>query len=407
MIISSLDALQLPKARLTEDELECLHRAEALISAAIQDQFSGVPFAVPVPLAQVQPRVLYELKRRAERAGWAVTLVVDREQAQLTFDVGRVERVVASRVRALRPDPYGVPPTAMAASMTQIVAPPALTRPLSRVISLALFGDGPYWDHLPAYVRAHCSLFPGYGLWIHVEPAAMTRSKYGRALQRLSAAGLVRIVDMPVRDGQGKCEKMLWRLAPAWDESVDYVFCRDADSLPTWRERLAVEEFLARAEAGQVDAHALADNVAHAGVMGGMCGFRAARLRKICRSFDTLVRSAEYSDEQWDRHGADQDVLNRLVAGPPRLRVFEHAIFAIDDECGVARVRRGPTIDHAASFSTTIAPCDVEVPASAAGSDRLIRYIGAADSYSIKNAVAHYDQLGSLGVMAMIRECES
>jgi hypothetical protein len=229
-----------------------------------------------------------------------------------------------------------------------------------KVIGLAVFGDGRYGAYLSTVVRAYLTLFPGYELRIHHED--VLRTNYGRTLNVLHDRGLVRLIQMPVREGQGKCEKMLWRLAGAWDPDVEYVFSRDLDALPTWREREATEEFIASG----LDASTIEDNPMHCGMMGGLCGFRADVLRRSFSSFGDFIARASFSDEQWAHHGADQHHLNRNIV--PRMTVFEHSI------------HKQPTT-RSTVFATSIAPfIDYNVPKEVYGpSNMIVPYMGVAD----------------------------
>ena len=201
-------------------------------------------------------------------------------------------------------------------------------------------------------------------------------------------------VVLPPRPGQGKPEKMLWRVSPGFDPEVEYVFPRDLDALPTWRERCATEEFLASAATGETNAWIGHDNPAHAGMMGGLCGFRAEAVRALYSSLAAFIADTGYSDARWAEHGADQDALNRYIG--PRLRVFEHSVFVANDEGG-KRIIRQPTQWHGGHpstvFRTEIAPFDdPAVPVEVrAGGDRLIAYMGIA-GHDHSKAVAFYDE---------------
>lgn len=271
-------------------------------------------------------------------------------------------------------------------------APPVLV-PRRRVISLSVFNDGPYWQYLGAFVRAHHALFPRYELRIHHDEAIF-RTPYGGSLFGLAAQGLVRLVYMPSRSGQGKCERMLHRLAPAWDSDAEYVFARDLDALPTWTERRAVEEFIASG----LELHTIHANPAHCGIMGGLCGVSAAALRRLAPTFEEFVALAKFSDERWAEHGADQDHLNNHVA--PHLSVFEHSLIEQYREDGQTRLYRKPqdwagggkhhVSERFATETTDLSWPDVAAEAQA-GADGLIAYPGVA-GYDHAAATVFYDR---------------
>lgn len=254
-----------------------------------------------------------------------------------------------------------------------------------KVISLAVFGTGGYWQYLGAYVRAHHTLFPKYELRIHHDEN-IDHVPYGRALQRMVEQGLVTLVFMSSRLNQGKCERMLHRLAPAWDSDVEYVFARDLDALPTWRERCATEEFISSG----FDASTICDNIAHAGLMGGLCGFRAERLCKVAATFTDFITAAGFADERWAKHGADQDYLNASVA--PKLSVLEHSVFTYIDEQGQRFRRVTPTVPEA-KLLYEIRPFDDPLVMDIVRneSNTLINYMGTA-GYDIARAIDFYNK---------------
>lgn len=107
------------------------------------------------------------------------------------------------------------------------------------------------------------------------------------------------------------CRGMLWRMKPIFTEGVTHVLCRDTDSITTYREALTVQEWL---ESGK-GVHALNDNPAHGGMMGGMVGFNTAFLKACMEvsSWDQLVAG-------WDLslRGSDQHLMNQKIY--PRVR---------------------------------------------------------------------------------------
>lgn len=263
-----------------------------------------------------------------------------------------------------------------------------------RVISLALFGDGGYWSGVNVTVRAHHALFPGYELRIHHDDA-IDRVPYGKVLRAMESRGLVKLVHMaPDGLALGKCLAMIWRMAPAWDTDVEYVFCRDLDSLSSWRDRCAIEEFMSTGR----DAHTQHDAAAHAGFMGGLCGFRAAALRAFSPTFETFVESVGFSTDRWAIHGTDQDALNNMVR--PYMTTFGHSLNIQGHNRAAAM---GPI-----KYVTEIAPPSKKVVESVSStvreqSDKLIPYLGSA-GYPLEAALAFYEE--NCPVIDEIREAE-
>lgn len=177
-----------------------------------------------------------------------------------------------------------------------------------------------YPSFLPTLVRAHHVVFPDYELRLHHDGCLET-CYYGAALKVLARRGLVTLVNCGHADSL--CGPMLWRLLPAWDDEVDYVFSRDVDALPMPRERAAIETFIA----SEYVAQALYDSPAHGGgLCGGLVGFQAAGLRRIKPTFESLVLQPLMSAGpgiDLDVPGADQDLLNASLLpalGPGLLR---------------------------------------------------------------------------------------
>lgn len=165
------------------------------------------------------------------------------------------------------------------------------------VASYCVFGKQPHYRlALAGIIRAHHHIFPGWQLWLHHD------EKDVRHWQGYVREGLLRLVDCRPFVDRGRA--MLWRMKPIWEKNVDYVICRDMDSLPMVRDRRMVEVFMAT----NCIAHTEADHAEHtAPFMGGMCGFHAPRFRSITYfdSWDQFI-VAGYNDLAAPTGGADQ-----------------------------------------------------------------------------------------------------
>jgi hypothetical protein len=100
------------------------------------------------------------------------------------------------------------------------------------------------------------------------------------------------------------CEGMLWRMYPIWAEGVSHVLCRDSDAITTYKEAQMVESWL---QSGK-GAHAIHDNPAHSGLMGGMIGFKTETVRNHYGSWVELLHRHDFT-----KHGADQNLLNERL----------------------------------------------------------------------------------------------
>ncbi len=275
-----------------------------------------------------------------------------------------------------------------------------------KVISLALFGDNGYGRGLGAYVRAHHTLFTGWELRVHHD-SMVYATQYGKLIDSLASRRLINAVQMTTREGQGRTEKMLWRMAPAWDKDVAWLFPRDLDALPTWTERAAVEEFMSSG----ATLHTIHANRAHVGIMGGLCGFDVSKFREAIsfNSFEKFIFSAGYSDEKWEATGgADQQHLNFNVA-PAVLakgKIFEHSIFTQYAEDGKTRLYREP--EFKSLFATNVAEYKSDEVSDKVKieSDKLIPYLGVAGSFNMDKVVSFYDKEGDPAVMRSVLEAE-
>jgi hypothetical protein len=115
------------------------------------------------------------------------------------------------------------------------------------------------------------------------------------------------------------CEGMLWRLKPIFILDITHVICRDTDSVTTYKEAQCVQEWL---QTG-FGFHAINDNPAHGGMMGGMVGFDCAKFkaRMKWQTWQQVVANGNFS-----QHGADQDFFNNTVHPVIQDDLFLHNI---------------------------------------------------------------------------------
>lgn len=161
--------------------------------------------------------------------------------------------------------------------------------------------------YIRAIVRAHHSVFPEWKMRFYHDDRVREFQEF-ELLTRYQGAGLVELRSMgPAPSLTGA---MLWRLMPAFDPEVETFLCRDIDSLPQPRERVAVERWLA----SEKPISALHDSTSHWGtvILGGMCGFRAEHVRKRFDSFAALRDAMAQSGIDFNRKGGDQLFLNRV-----------------------------------------------------------------------------------------------
>jgi hypothetical protein len=93
-------------------------------------------------------------------------------------------------------------------------------------------------------------------------------------------------------------------------QDVSHILCRDADAITTYREALTVQEWL---ESGK-RCHAINDNRAHGGLMGGMVGFDTAWFKACMEasSWEGLISSWDLTQRGSDQNWMNQKVLYRI-----------------------------------------------------------------------------------------------
>lgn len=270
----------------------------------------------------------------------------------------------------------------------------------NKVVSLVLFGSGDkYGQYLRAFVRAHLNLFPQSEEWslrVHVDDIVRD-GEYGAYLKRLESAGLVETRNM---GSAPLTAAMLWRLAPVFDPAVDYVFCRDLDACPMPRDRACCDAFIV----SQCVVHTIHDNVAHFGIMGGLCGFVAPAFRTATGmgSLADLYAWAAESDTRWARHGTDQEVLGRLLDQGNGPSLLEHRFAGWAQGQPHREEKRKPSHYQCAAWSV---PVPDEAPPWPPMADRLAAHLGAA-GFDHKSAVAFWDEHGDPEIAKRVAECE-
>jgi hypothetical protein len=273
-----------------------------------------------------------------------------------------------------------------------------------KLISTAAFGEGDkYCRYLPSFVLAHLNLFPideDWQLRVHIDPI-VAASKWGAFLFHLSSRGLVQV---DVRKSDPLTKAMLWRLAPIFDNTTDYVFSRDLDAAPLPRDRRCCEQFIVSG----LNVHTILDHLQHAGIMGGLCGFKAIDFMQATRlhSLDALYAEAAESNEAWAKHGTDQNVLNRLIANRIDVKLLEHRFAGWTD--GKPGTEARPSGMYSCQSWSTMIP-DVGLSRLSEEltekADALAGHMGAA-GYDHAAARKFWMEHGDASVNAAVIECE-
>lgn len=180
-----------------------------------------------------------------------------------------------------------------------------------KVITYSLFGDpssfefGYYLRGCYFNARMNRLLYPEWTTNIYFS----VQGYYGGFMEELCKLFQIDGFYMPEMP---KCASMLWRMRPIFSQPhLTHVLCRDADSVPTYREANCVHHWLN----SDMPYHAINDNDAHGGLMGGLVGFRTKDFLNDTgyKSFDQMIQGKDLS-----KHGSDQNFLNKYVH--PRIK---------------------------------------------------------------------------------------
>lgn len=175
-----------------------------------------------------------------------------------------------------------------------------------KVLSYSLFGDPTSFEFgyylRGAYFNARMNriLFPDFKTFVHVDHKVFFR--YKEFIEALSEFGVLFNFDAH----KHRCESMLWRMKPLLHKDATHVICRDLDSVSTYREANCVYQWLRSG----LPYHAINDNDAHAGLMGGLVGFRKEDFIRDTgyTSFEQMIQGQDLK-----RHGSDQDFMNKFI----------------------------------------------------------------------------------------------
>lgn len=204
--------------------------------------------------------------------------------------------------------------------------------------------QGIFFDNfIPTVIRACRVVCRDWEIRVHHDERAKDRSNWP-LLDRLNRAELIKLV--PMGEVKTLCDSMLWRLEPLRDTSVDWVVCRDVDSLPMQRDRKMVEHAIGMG----AEAHAILDSESHSGpLMGGMTAYSKGTWGHFFRSKRDGI--------DMDQHGADQRYLNREIWPLIKSKTVIHQ-------------RRRDILYHDAMKTLPVAPQETVL-------DGIVRHIGA------------------------------
>jgi len=171
-----------------------------------------------------------------------------------------------------------------------------------KLISFSLFSHNDdiksfetFLEYFSINIRAYKVLFPSWKIYLHLEDKMYDLYKeYFDFLKEND------IIDFSIKKGKTLCENMLWRM-----ETIgDYVISRDVDSLPTYRERQAVEIWIRN----NTLMHSISDNKEHNAIfMGGMIGYKRNTF-DISKDLKTAIKNTNID---FKIKGSDQVFLGK------------------------------------------------------------------------------------------------
>lgn len=178
-----------------------------------------------------------------------------------------------------------------------------------KLITYALFnGDAKPFEKT-AYIRGFCFnvrmnrlLYPEWTTHLEIDKALYWEFKilFDCLVSNLG-------LSLNINDKTPKlCEGMFWRTKSLFDEGITHIICRDADSITTYREASCVAQWIHTG----LSTHAILDNPAHAGMMGGMVGFNTQLFKTITgfSSWSEMVAGFDLS-----LRGSDQHFMNQIL----------------------------------------------------------------------------------------------
>jgi len=191
-----------------------------------------------------------------------------------------------------------------------------------KAISYALFGYGrdrhkdsfdfnSYLRGLMVNVRVNRIVYPGWVNVVNMDNSTF-ESPFKPIFNWLDSKGLIKInicKDAPL------CLAMLWRMKPVFDKDskgdwvYTHVLCRDVDSVCTYREAQAVQQWIQEDKT----IHCITDSISHnIPMMGGMIGVRPHYITERL-GVENWLQLVNLGSFDWNRKGTDQDLLNKYV----------------------------------------------------------------------------------------------
>ena len=206
--------------------------------------------------------------------------------------IGAREEALAAGRRALEHKDRAVRAQPPVWSLGKAVAPPFdPARPERNVIAYSLWGDRPrYLETAVHNARIAPEIYPSWRCRFYCDDTVPSAVR-----QRLTALGAT--VVMRPRPAM-RHAALFWRFLVADDPAVDRFLVRDADSLLTVRERVAVDDWLL----GDLPFHAMRDWWSHTDLLlAGMWGGTGGLLTGLARQIERYLARPEVANRALDQ----------------------------------------------------------------------------------------------------------
>jgi len=176
---------------------------------------------------------------------------------------------------------------------------------MKNIVSFSLWGNNTlYLNGAVKNVTAYAELFPEWKCRFYHDDSVPED-----IVQQLKNLGAELYKCKPLPDVLG----MYWRFLAIDDPTINYCMIRDADSLPTMREKYAVNEWI---DSGQ-PFHIMRDNESHTtAILGGMWGCVSGLIKPSMKehisSWFTILKPVQ-SEQGKLFHGTDQMFLESII----------------------------------------------------------------------------------------------
>lgn len=166
-----------------------------------------------------------------------------------------------------------------------------------------------YWLNLPFVIILNKIIFPEFTTRLYI-PKKLEENKYYPLLEELNEK--IENFELKIINKEYfKTEPAIWRIIPLWDDNVEFLFCRDLDSIIVKKEAQSMIYFM---KSGLLLNNLRATSVHNSegtSIMAGLCGFNVKKLKTelpLPKNFDKYMKFYNLTTTKgvW---GCDQETL--------------------------------------------------------------------------------------------------